>query len=66
MLKPEHLSLLNPSVPDCPPPHNLYEHSIRAYCPSGITYNEQWWVERHGFRSLALVRRDLLTTQEMA
>jgi len=29
-------------------------------------YNEQWLVERHGFRSPAQVRRDLLTTQEVA
>lgn len=31
-----------------------------------ITYNEQWLVERHGFRSPAQVRRALLATQEAA
>jgi transposase InsO family protein len=31
-----------------------------------VTYNEQWLVERHGFRSPAQVRRDLLATQEAA
>jgi transposase InsO family protein len=31
-----------------------------------VTYNEQWLVERHGFRSPAHVRRDLLATQEAA
>jgi transposase InsO family protein len=29
-------------------------------------YNEQWVVERHGFRSPAEVRRDLLATSEAA
>lgn len=29
-------------------------------------YNEQWLVERHGFRSPAQVRRELLATQEAA
>lgn len=29
-------------------------------------YNEQWLVERHGFRSPAQVRRDLLATPEAA
>lgn len=29
-------------------------------------YNEQWLVERHGFRSPAQVRRDLLATSEAA
>ena len=31
-----------------------------------VTYNEQWLVERHGFRSPAQVRRELLATQEAA
>jgi transposase InsO family protein len=31
-----------------------------------VTYNEQWLVERHDFRSPAQVRRDLLATQEAA
>ncbi|GEM_PF-1212816 len=31
-----------------------------------VTYNEQWLVERHGFRSPAHVRQDLLATQEAA
>ncbi len=31
-----------------------------------VTYNGQWLVERHGFRSSAHVRRALLTTQEAA
>jgi transposase InsO family protein len=31
-----------------------------------VTYNEQWLVERHGFRAPAQVRRDLLATQEAA
>jgi transposase InsO family protein len=31
-----------------------------------ITYNEQWLVERHGFRTPAQVRRDLLAAQEAA
>lgn len=31
-----------------------------------VTYNEQWLVERHGFRSPAQVRRDLLAAQEAA
>ena len=31
-----------------------------------VTDNEQWLVERHGFRSPAQVRRDLLATQEAA
>jgi len=29
-------------------------------------YNEQWLVERHGFRSPRQVRRDLLVTSEAA
>ena len=29
-------------------------------------YNEQWLVERHGFRSPIQVRRDLLVTREAA
>lgn len=31
-----------------------------------VTYNEQWLVERHGFRSPAQVRRTLLATPEAA
>jgi transposase InsO family protein len=31
-----------------------------------VTYNEQWLVERHGFRAPAQVRRDLFTAQEAA
>jgi putative transposase len=31
-----------------------------------VTYNEQWLVERHGFRSPAQVRRELLAAQEAA
>ncbi len=31
-----------------------------------VTYNEQWLVERHGFRSPAQVRRDLLAAQQAA
>lgn len=29
-------------------------------------YNEQWLIERHGFRSSIQVRRDLLVTREAA
>ncbi len=29
-------------------------------------YNEQWLIERHGFRSPSQVRRDLLVTPEAA
>lgn len=29
-------------------------------------YNEQWLIERHGFRSPIQVRRDLLVTREAA
>lgn len=31
-----------------------------------VTYNEQWLVERHGFRSPVQVRRDFLAAQEAA
>lgn len=31
-----------------------------------VTYNEHWLVERHGFRSPAQMRRELLATQEAA
>lgn len=38
-------------------------HALQSWL---VTYNEQWVVERHGFRSPAQVRRDLLATQEAA
>lgn len=38
-------------------------HALQAWL---VTYNEQWLVERHGFRAPAQVRRELLASQEAA
>ena len=38
-------------------------HALQVWL---VTYNEQWLVERHGFRSPAQVRRTLLAAQEAA